>query len=183
MKRIFLISLPLFLQLSGNILYAQVYTPVDNRSSIKVTIKNAGMEVEGKLSGLEGNIHFNPADLKNASFSMSVDASTIHTGIDVRDEALQTHEYLDAKKFPKISFVSKQFIQTKDPNIYSVKGTLTIKGISNEITFPFTAVPKNEGMLFTGEFKVNRLNYKIGVGSVVLSDNMVISLVVFAKKE
>lgn len=140
------------------------------------------MEIDGKLTGLEGDIHFNTADLKGSSFSLSIDAGTINTGIDVRDENLRGDEYLDTKKFPRISFVSKQITTVNKPNAYSLKGILTIKGISKEIIFPFTAVPKNDGLLFTGAFKVNRLDFKIGVGSLVLSDNMVISLSVFTKK-
>ena len=162
---------------------AQNYIPVDNVSSVTIIIRNVGMATEGKISGLEGSIVFNPNDLKNASFSVSVDANSINTDIHVRDSALKTAEYLDAKRFPRISFVSKQISQANKSAPFMVKGMLTIKGISKEISFPFTAVGQNDGLLFTGECKVNRLQYKIGVGSLVLSDNMTISLVVFAKKQ
>lgn len=172
----------LFFLSCGNMLYGQNYRVIDNASSVKVSIKNAGMEIEGKLTGLEGDIHFSPTDLKGSSFSVSIDANTINTGIDVRDENLRGDEYLDTKKFPRISFVSKQVTALNKPNTYSMKGTITIKGISKEIVFPFTAVPKNDGLVFTGYFKVNRVDFKIGVGSLVLSDNMVISLSVLAKK-
>lgn len=182
MKRVISFFLSLFFLLFGNILYGQNYRVLDNASSVKVSIKNAGMDIDGKLTGLEGDIHFNPADLKTASFSVSIDANTINTGIDVRDENLRGDEYLDTKKFPRISFISKQVTTSNKPNTYSMKGTITIKGISKEIVFPFTAVPKNDGLVFTGDFKVNRVDFKIGVGSLVLSDNMVISLSVLAKK-
>lgn len=182
MKRVISFFLALFFLSFVNMLYGQNYRVLDNASSIKVSIKNAGMDIDGKLTGLEGEIHFNPADLKGSSFSVSIDANTINTGIDVRDENLRGDEYLDTKKFPRISFISKQVTALSKPNAYSMKGTITIKGISKEIVFPFTAVPKNDGLLFAGECKVNRIDFKIGVGSLVLSDNMVISLLVLAKK-
>lgn len=182
MKRVISFLLALFFLWGGNMLYGQNYRVLDNASSVKVSIKNAGMDIDGKLAGLEGDIHFNPTDLKGASFSVSIDANTINTGIDVRDENLRGDEYLDTKKFPRISFISKQVTALNKPNTYSMKGTITIKGISKEIVFPFTAVPKNDGLVFAGEFKVNRIDFKIGVGSLVLSDNMVISLLVLAKK-
>jgi polyisoprenoid-binding protein YceI len=131
---------------------------------------------------LEGEIHFNPADLKTSYFSVSIDANTINTGIDVRDSALLTDEYLAARSFPRISFVSRQISQPNKTGPFIVKGTLTLKGINKEVSFPFTAVPKNDGMLFTGEFRINRLDFKIAPGSTVLSDNMTVSLTVFAKK-
>lgn len=182
MKRTTRFLLIPFLLLCGSVLHGQNYQLIDNASSVKVLIKNAGMDVDGRLTGLEGNIHFTPADLKTAVFSVSIDASTINTGIDVRDENLRSDDYLDTKKFPRISFVSKQITAGSKPNTYSVKGTITIKGISKEIIFPFTAVPKNDGMLFTGEFRIKRLDFKIGVGSLVLSETMVVSLSVLTKK-
>jgi polyisoprenoid-binding protein YceI len=167
--------------LHGSGASGQSYRPVDKSSSVKVTVKNAGMDVEGTLTGVEGEIVFNPADLKTASFSISVDAKTINTGIDVRDENLRGEEYLNTNAYPRISFVSKQVTQLR-PGAYLVKGTLTIRGISKDINLPFTAVPKNDGLLFSGQTRVNRMDYKIGVGSLVLSDGMQLSLNVFAKK-
>lgn len=166
----------------GEALCAQVYRPVDKGSSVKLTIKNDGMATDGTLTGLEGNIKFNPADLKNSSFSITIDGNTINTGIDIRDNAVKGEEYLDAKKFPAISFVSKQITQINKTAPFTVKGTLTIKGISKEISFPFTAVQKEDGMLFTGEMRINRLDFRIGVGSLDLSNSMTVSLNVFAKK-
>jgi polyisoprenoid-binding protein YceI len=171
----------MFFLLCGNVASGQSYQPVDKSSSVKVIVKNAGMDVEGRLTGLDGEISFNPADLKTASFSISVDAKTINTGIDVRDENLRGEEYLNTGAYPRISFVSKQVTQLK-PGSYLVKGTLTIRGISKDINLPFTAVPKNDGLLFSGQLRLNRMDYKIGVGSLVLSDGMQLSLNVFAKK-
>lgn len=162
------------------LIMAQSYQPVDKSSSVKVVVKNSGMDVDGRLTGLDGSIHFNPADLKGSSFSVSVDANTINTGIDIRDENIRGEEYLDTKKNPRITFVSKQI--TQNGAKYFVKGTLTIKGISKDVTIPFTTVAKTDGMLFTGECRLNRMDFKIGVGSVVLSDGMIISLSVFGKK-
>lgn len=181
MIRMVPVLLWMFFLVGANTAIAQVYQPVDKSSSIKVTVKNAGMDVEGILTGIEGDINFNPADLKTASFNISIDAKTINTGIDVRDENLRGQDYLNTSAHPRISFVSKQVTEVK-PGSYMVKGTLTIRGISKEINLPFTAVPKNEGMLFSGACRINRRDYKIGEGSLVLSESMQLSLNVFAKK-
>lgn len=161
---------------------AQTYRPADRSSVVKVTVKNAGMDVDALFTGLEGEISFNPADLKTAAFSVSVDAATVNTGIDVRDANLRGGDYLDAKAFPRISFVSKQVSQVK-PGAYLAKGTITIKGISKDITLPFTATPKEGGMLFSGDCRLNRNDFRIGTGSIVLSDGMQLSLRVFAQKQ
>ena len=166
--------------LSG--LYAQTYHPVNNGSSIKFFIKNSGMDTEGKFSGLEGNIQFNPADLKNSSFSVSIEAGSVNTDIDIRDNKLREAEYLDVQKYPHISVVSKQITLLNATGSYLAKATVTIKGNSKEVSFPFAVSYKGDGILLTGQFRISRQDFKIGLGSLVLSDNVTIVLSVFAQK-
>ena len=166
----------------ASILTAQNYRPVDNASSVKFIIQNFGMATDGKFSGLQGDIKFNPTDLKGSSFTMSIDANTINTDIDVRDSALRTTAYLDTKMFPRINFNSKQITTAGKADMFFVKGIITIKEISKEISFPFKLINKDEGILLSGDFKISRRDFKIGIGSLVLSDAIIVSLSVFAKK-
>ena len=182
MKKFSKLLLGIILAQSTVIATAQSYQVVDNASSVKFVIQNFGMGTDGKFSGLQGSIKFNPANSKAAFFTVSVDATTVNTEIDVRDSALQTAGYLDAKKFPLISFTSKQITTTEKTDVFIVKGTFTIKGISKDISFPFRVIYKDDGILLAGECKINRRDFTIGEGSLVLSDNIRISLSVFAKK-
>ena len=159
--------------------YAQQYTPVNDKSEVKFTVKNFGLNTPGTLSGLKGTIQFNPSNLSTASFNVSVDVSTINTGIDMRDSHLKREEYFYTDKYPTISFTSTAVKANNDG--YIVTGELTIKGISKNISFPFTAVTQNGGMLFTGNFSINRKDFDIGGSSAVLSNNVDINLKVYAQ--
>ncbi len=64
---------------------AQILAPVDAASSVKFTIKNFGLKVDGSMKGLQGKITFNPAGLATASFTVSADATTINTNNGTRD--------------------------------------------------------------------------------------------------
>ena len=97
----------------------------------------------------------------------------------MRDNHLKKEEYFNAEKYPNISFVSTGI--KPDNNGYTISGSLTIKGISKNISFPFTAVAQNGGMLFTGNFSINRKDFNVGEGSAVLSNNVDVSLKVFAQ--
>ena len=182
MKNLLIYLLVVLLGTCVNELPAQIYQPIDKSSEIKIVVKNVGMEVEAILTGLEGDITFITTDLKKSNFSVSLDAASISTGIDIRDSNLQNLDYLDTKKYPKIYIASKQITQGSKPESFLLKATLTLKGISKDVSIPFTVVPAEGGMVFSGNFKINRLDFKIGVGSVVLSNSMSVSLVVFAKK-
>lgn len=159
--------------------FSQQYKPVDDESEIKFTIKNFGVNTNGTFHGLKGNIVFDPSKLSTAVFNVSVDVNTINTGIDMRDSHLKKEEYFYAEKYSNITFVSTG-IKAGDKD-FIVSGQLTIKGISKNISFPFAAVSQDGGMLFTGNFSINRKDFDVGGGSAVMSNNVDISLKVFAQ--
>jgi polyisoprenoid-binding protein YceI len=61
-------------------------------------------------------------------------------------------------------------------------GVITIKNISKEISFPFKQTSKDGGILFDGEFKLNRLDFGVGGKSFSMSDELNVELSIFAKK-
>ena len=158
---------------------AQSLKPVNDASEIKFTIKNFGLNVTGKFSGLSGTMQFNPSNLSASAFNVSVDANTVNTGVDMRDNHLKKEEYFDVSKYPTINFVSTSI--TGDQNGYTLSGRLTIKGITKEISFPFTATHQNDGTVFTGNFSINRKDFNVGGGSAVMGSNVDVSLKVLAR--
>ncbi len=159
---------------------AQQYRPVDEKSDIKFTIRNFGFNTEGSLKGLKGSIQFNPSSLSASSFNVSVDVNSINTGIDARDRHLKGDEYFAAVKFPVISFVSNSI--TGDGNGYTVTGTLTIKGVSKIISFPFSVNNSGNALVFAGSFTINRKDFGVGGSSAVLSNSVAVNLKVIAAK-
>jgi polyisoprenoid-binding protein YceI len=164
----------------GVVVNGQLLKPVDAQSTVKFSIKNFGINTGGRFTGLKGTIHYDPAKPLESGFDVSVDARTIDTDLSARDKHLRKEEYFDVDKFPEIHFVSTAIKQTSAGWI--VSGKLSIKGITKEISFPFTTAVKNGAYLFTGEFKINRRDFKVGGSSTFLSDNLKVSLSVFATK-
>ena len=163
-------------------LMAQKMTPLDEGSFVKFTIKNFGVSVDGSFTGVNGDINFDPNLLQASTFNVSVEAGTVNTGIEMRDEHLRRQEYFDVKTYPRIKFVSTQIEKGRKDGTYQVTGHLTIKDVTKEISFPFTASTKENGYQFEGEFRINRRDFNVGGSSLTLSDNTTISLSVFAKK-
>ena len=159
---------------------AQQYKPVDEKSEIKFTIKNFGLNVSGSFTGLNGAINFNASNLSASSFNASVDVNTINTGIDLRDNHLKKEDYFNAEKYSTIRFVSTSI--TGNQNGYTVSGNLTIKGTTRAVSFPFTVQNQDDGMLFSGSLSIDRKDFNVGGSSAVLSNNVEIHLKVFAVK-
>lgn len=127
------------------------------QSKVNFEISNLGFNtVEGTISGMSGVVQFNPKDLESASFEVCVDAATINTGNDTRDEHLRADDFFDTAAHPNICFTSSNITKTK--GAYIARGQLTLKGVSKNVDLLFNY--KNQQ--FIGTLKVNRLDYNIG---------------------
>ena len=125
---------------------------ISNKYSIKFTSK----EPSGIFKKMHGSILFNKSDLDHAKFNLSVDVNSINTGNGMKNKHAISEEYLNAAKYPKITFKSTRF--NKKDNKLSVTGNLKLHGIEKKITVPFTF----SNNIFKGSFTVNRLEYGIG---------------------
>ncbi len=141
-------------------------------SEINFQIKNAGLTVDGTLSGLTADIQLDPAHPEQAHIQASVPVNTIQTGISLRDKHLQKPDYFDAEKYPAIMLQSKA-IHSMGAGKYEGTFDLTMKGTTREVKLPFTLSAAHE---FRGQLEVNRLDFGIGKKSLVLADNVVISI-------
>ena len=162
--------------------FGQNYTPADDGSKVRFVIKNFGINTGGTFEGLAGTITFDPANLTNASFNVTVDAKTVDTDMEARDNHLRKEEYFDVEKYPKVSFKSTKITTTNKDGYLFMFGVITIKNISKEISFPFKQTSKDGGILFDGEFKLNRLDFGVGGKSFSMSDELNVELSIFAKK-
>jgi polyisoprenoid-binding protein YceI len=177
----FILTFLLFISLNT---YAQNFSPVDSASKVHFVIKNFGINTGGDFSGLKGNITFLPDSLAACKFNVSVSAATIDTDNNMRDKSLVSDEYFDAEKFPLLTIVSTKIEKTNKTaaGFYYFTGNLTIKGVTKSISFPFQAKEENNGFLFTGNFDINRMDFGVGDQSIVLGNQVAVTLSVFAKK-
>ena len=166
--------------LTGNLLIAQ-YRPVDNGSSMQFKIKNFGINTGGSFAGLQGNIIFDINHLNDANFDVSIDANTVNTDNEMRDNHLRNDTYFDVKNYPRIHFVSTKVTLSTKAGVLFIFGKLTIKKQTKDISFPFTATTTNDGYLFKGTFTINRRDFDVG-GSSIISDNLEVELSILAKK-
>lgn len=157
-------------------LSAQKYLPVENGSDINFSIKNFGFTVNGSFSGIRGNIQFNPSNLGNSRFEMSVDATTIYTSKKSRDITLREKDYFFTEKFAAIYLTSTSITRSNHDGYYLFDGELYIKGISKRISFEFSAKPAISGYIFKGDFEVTRSDFRIGSNSITLADQVFVSL-------
>lgn len=89
--------------------------------------------VTGSFSKFEGTAITAGDGFENADINFEIDVNSIYTGQEQRDAHLKNGDFFEAETFPKITFQSASFTKTGAEN-YSLKGNLTLKGVTKEIT-------------------------------------------------
>lgn len=165
-----------------NLISAQAnYTPVDASSKVHFVIKNFGIKTGGDVTGLKGTIKFDPEKFSGSLFDVTVDAATIDTDNSSRDGHLKKADYFNVAVHKTLHFKSTKITRSSVAGRFFMYGNLTIKGVTKPVEFGFGATPKDGGYVFDGEFTINRRNFGVGGSSISLSDNLTVSLTVFAK--
>jgi polyisoprenoid-binding protein YceI len=89
--------------------------------------------VQGTFDSVSGTVELDSAKPDNARLDATIDVNSLHTGDPQRDGHLKTPDFLDAEKFPTITFRSKRITPSGGKN-YKATGDLTIRGVTREVT-------------------------------------------------
>jgi polyisoprenoid-binding protein YceI len=90
-------------------------------------------KVRGRFIDFTGAIHIED-DLGQSRVELDIDAASLTTGVDDRDNHLRSADFLNVEEFPTISFRSTEV----DIDAMTLAGDLTIRGTTHGVTFPFT---------------------------------------------
>lgn len=170
-----------FLALLSTAISGQQYQVDGEQTKVEFKIKNLGLSVDGTFAGTSGKIEFSENEASDNRVEVSVDASTIDTGIGLRNKHLKDEDYFHVEKFTTLQFVSSRIAIVK-PGQGEATGSLTIKGTTKRITFPFTYSTQGSDATFNATFKVNRRDFGVGGRSFSLSDEATVTVSIKAKK-
>ncbi len=136
--------------------------------------------VKGFFTGVEGVIHLDEDDLSNSRVDVTIDASSVDTRNEDRDNHLRSGDFLDVETHPSITFRSRRVEGSLES--FQVTGDLTIRGETREVTFEAekqgggTDPWGNQRLGFRGETKVSRKdfgltwNQALETGGVLVGD-------------
>ena len=139
------------------------WTKIDAESHLKFTAKQQGDEFTGQFETFETDIVFDPANLEAASIKAVIDIKSVAAGSKDRDGALPGRDWFFVKKFPDAVFESTEFSKTGDDS-YEAAGTLSIKGILQPLTLPFTLTITDGVADMNGQVTIDRTQWKVGSG-------------------
>ena len=142
---------------------------------ISFTIRNFGINVEGKFnsSAVIGTIDLSA--LQNTQLRVSIPVNTIDTDNKTRDEHLLEEEYFYASQYPNLEFESTALREVAD-RAYELQGNLTIKGVTKNVVIKMYSESMGNTTRLIGELEINRRDYGVGGRSLVMSKNVTISI-------
>jgi len=136
-------------------------------SSVAFTIRHMMSRVRGEMKITEGWIDADGDNLSQARVEVVLDAATINTGVEMRDNHLRSADgHFDVANYPTISFKSTR-VEGTDPSHFKVIGDLTIHGFTKTVAVDarFTGEVKdpwgNRRIGFSAETKVNRKDFNL----------------------
>jgi polyisoprenoid-binding protein YceI len=153
-------------------------------SSVTFTIRHMMSKVRGQMKVKEGWIEVDSEELSTARVDVVLDAASIDTGVEMRDNHLRSADgHFDVANYPTITFKSKR-VDGKDASNFKLVGDVTIHGITKEVTLDasFNGEGKdpwgNRRLSFDAGTKLNRKDYNLTwnqaleAGGFILGDDV-----------
>jgi polyisoprenoid-binding protein YceI len=113
---------------------AATYQLDTDHSSIQFKVRHLTVSnVTGTFNKMKGSASVEGEDLATLKVEVIIDAASVDTGHQKRDEHIRTADFLDVAKYPTITFVSKKVVKA-DPGKLRITGDLTLHGVTREIT-------------------------------------------------
>ena len=143
--------------------------------------------VRGRFNQFQGIIEFDPAHPESGRVEVTIDAASIDTRNEQRDNHLRSPDFLNVEQYPTITFVSKR-IEPLGDNRFRVVGDLTLRGVTKEVALEaeFLGVGKDpwgaERAGFTARTKLNRhdfgasWNVALEAGGFLVGDTLEVTL-------
>lgn len=136
-----------------------------NESYIKFSgVQNKKTMFNGEFQSFTPVIVFDKDNLVVSSIRVEVDLASVETGSQKRDGMLKKSNWFDVENTPQGLFVSNK-IELESDGKYKVEGSLTIKGIKQPVTLFMNYVELGGLIELSGNYTLNRLDFKLGLGA------------------
>jgi polyisoprenoid-binding protein YceI len=162
-------------------------------SDLSFSIRHFVSRVRGTFGKWAGTIIVDTMDVTKGSVDVTIQATSIDTQNENRDNDLRSANFFEVEKYPTITFRSTKVEGRKDD--LTVTGDLTIRGVTKPVVlkgrYLGVTAPDQRGtrrMGFEASTTINRLDYgvtwnrAVEGGGVMLGDDVRIDIAIEAMK-
>ncbi len=151
-------------------------------------------KVRGQFSRWTGALAVPDGDFSKATVDVTIDATSIDTGVADRDTHLKSADFFDVASFPELTFRGRR-VESKGGDRFGLVGDLTIRGITREVVIDVESAGQTKdpwGNIragFAGKTAVDRKefgltwNQALEAGGVVVGDKVEIEVEIEAVRQ
>jgi polyisoprenoid-binding protein YceI len=158
-------------------------------SEISFKIRHLLAKVNGRFTKFSGLVKVDAKDISKSTVEVTIEAASINTDVEARDNHLRSDAFFDVAKYPTITFKSTAVKEVAKGKL-EVTGDFTLHGVTKRITFPISNAGTGPGMqpgavvagFVDGALTINRNDYGIKTFPGALGDDVSIALNVEAGK-
>ncbi len=154
-----------------------------NHSAAQFSVRHLGVStVRGAFTKVSGSAVHDPSDPSKDSLEATIDATSVDTRVEMRDKDLRSPHFLDADKFPTITFHSKS-AKVAGPGKLLITGDLTLHGVTKEVVLdvdgPSAAIKDpwgNQRIGVSASTKIVRQDFGVVAAPGVVGDEITITI-------
>jgi polyisoprenoid-binding protein YceI len=135
-----------------------------SHSNVDFVVRHLGVaSVRGQFTKFSGHVMVDAADVTRSTVSVTIEAGSVDTRNQRRDDHLRSADFFEAERFPTLTFVGRRVEVEGGEHV--LVGDLTIRDVTREVRIPFEMtgpVSMGEGqkrMGAEGTLRVNRFDY------------------------
>jgi polyisoprenoid-binding protein YceI len=139
--------------------------------------------VRGTFTKVRGMVQYDRTAPAKSSIDVTIDAGSVDSRVEMRDNDLRSPKLLDVEKYPTITFRSKR-VEPAGEGKLKVTGDLTIHGVSKEAVLevegpsePIKDPRGNSHMGASATTRINRRDFGVnGYPSAMIADDVFITI-------
>lgn len=177
MKR--LLAIPFLLLLAVQA-FAAKYDIDASHSGVMFKVKHLAIStVTGRFEKFSGTFEYDSNNVAASKVEATIEAASINTDQEKRDEHLRNADFFDVEKFPTLTFVSKEITNISE-NGFDIVGDLTMRGVTKSVTLKteLGGLAKdpwgNNRVAFTATTAVSRKDFGLTWNKVMESGGLVV---------
>jgi polyisoprenoid-binding protein YceI len=154
-----------------------------NHTAAQFSVRHMGIStVRGAFTKVSGTATYDSADPSKDAVDVTIDASSVDTRVDRRDNDLRSPNFLDVAKYPTLTFKSTR-VEAAGSGKLKMAGDLTIHGVTKKVVLdvdgpsaPITDPKGNTHMGASATTKLNRKDFGVNGGGAIVGDEITITI-------
>jgi polyisoprenoid-binding protein YceI len=152
-------------------------------TAAQFSVRHLGIStVRGAFTKVSGSVQYDPSDPTKTTIEATIDANSVDTRVEKRDNDLRSPDFFDVAKYPTLIFKSKR-VETAGAGKLKLVGDLTIHGVTEEVVLdvdgPSAPIKDPRGNLHMGvsaTTTVNRKDFGVNGAAAAVGDEVPITI-------